>query len=322
MAEKFIYAVACIRAKENYLFTKKDIDYLADCKTYDDCMRYLSDKGWGAQGVDNDIESLLACETEKTWDTIADLTKNLEPFNVFRYANDFHNLKVAIKSIVTNTDPKPFLISGGTLDAMQVYNIVKERDFTSLPPHLAAVAEQAYLTLIQTYDGQLCDVMIDTHCLESVYDAGKHSHNEIIEAYAELTVASADIKTAVRCLKMNKPLEFIKQAIVKCDSIDTDALIDAATKSLEDIENVLSSTEYDKAMELLETSASAFEKWFDDKLMEKMRPQKWEPFTVGPLVAYIFARQTEIKAVRIILSGKLNNLDENVIKERLREMYV
>ena len=39
-------------------------------------------------------------------------------------------------------------------------------------------------------------------------------------------------------------------------------------------------------------------------------------------VAYIIARQNEIKAVRMILSAKLNDLPEQTIKERLRDMYV
>ena len=45
-------------------------------------------------------------------------------------------------------------------------------------------------------------------------------------------------------------------------------------------------------------------------------------FGISPLIAYILARETEIKAVRIILSGKHNNLPQETIRERLREMYV
>ena len=53
-----------------------------------------------------------------------------------------------------------------------------------------------------------------------------------------------------------------------------------------------------------------------------MKPQKWEPFGIGAIVAYIIARQNEIKAVRMILSAKISGLSEQTIKERLRDMYV
>ena len=44
--------------------------------------------------------------------------------------------------------------------------------------------------------------------------------------------------------------------------------------------------------------------------------------TGEPLLAYIYAKETEIKVIRIIMVGKLNNIAEEVIRERLRDIYV
>ena len=40
------------------------------------------------------------------------------------------------------------------------------------------------------------------------------------------------------------------------------------------------------------------------------------------MIAYVIARQNEIKTVRIILSGKRSDLPDDSIRERVREMYV
>jgi len=56
--------------------------------------------------------------------------------------------------------------------------------------------------------------------------------------------------------------------------------------------------------------------------MEAIKPQKYNPFSAGPLVAYVLARENEIKTVRIILTARLNELPEEQIRERIREMYV
>jgi len=72
----------------------------------------------------------------------------------------------------------------------------------------------------------------------------------------------------------------------------------------------------------LEKSLSSFERWCEDLLIRKIRPQKYNSFTIDPLAAYLIARDNEIKTVRIILLGKLNQLPEDIIRERLREMYV
>ena len=86
--------------------------------------------------------------------------------------------------------------------------------------------------------------------------------------------------------------------------------------------NYISGTQYRGAADAIESSMSAFEKWCDDYLTDVMKPQKWEPFSIGPIVAYIVARQNEMKAVRMILSGKVSHLSDETIKERLRSMYV
>ena len=69
-------------------------------------------------------------------------------------------------------------------------------------------------------------------------------------------------------------------------------------------------------------SQSEFERWCDNQVIEAMKPQKYNPFSVGPLVAYALARENEIKTVRIILSGKRTGMPEASIRERVREMYV
>ena len=51
MAEElYTYAVARIRSKEMTLFTRQTIDQLMSCKTYEDCLKSLYDRGWGSQG--------------------------------------------------------------------------------------------------------------------------------------------------------------------------------------------------------------------------------------------------------------------------------
>ena len=57
-------------------------------------------------------------------------------------------------------------------------------------------------------------------------------------------------------------------------------------------------------------------------MIETLKPQKYETFSVGPLLGYLIARENEIKTVRIILTGKQNGFPDDAIRERIREMYV
>ena len=64
------------------------------------------------------------------------------------------------------------------------------------------------------------------------------------------------------------------------------------------------------------------EKLIDNYIMNMMRDAKIIPFGVEPVIAYIYAKETEIKIIRIIMVGKLNNIAVEVIRERLRDIYV
>ena len=69
-------------------------------------------------------------------------------------------------------------------------------------------------------------------------------------------------------------------------------------------------------------SVSMLEKLIDNYIMNMMRDAKIIPFGVEPVIAYIYAKETEIKIIRIIMVGKLNNIAAEVIRERLRDIYV
>ena len=186
---------------------------------------------------------------------------------------------------------------------------------------MAGIAREAYETLLHTQDGQLCDIMVDKAALEAIYEAGKRSGEEIIRDYAESTVAVADIKIAVRSQKTAKSLEFMKRAMAECDSVNINA-DESGTKRNGCHRRISGEHRLQRRSQALKESASAFECWCDNRIVETIRPQLYNPFTIGPVVAYVLARENEIKTVRIILTGKQNDLPVESIRERVREMYV
>ena len=204
----------------------------------------------------------------------------------------------------------------------EMLEIVRSKDFSRLPKYMAGAAKEAYETLLHTRDGQLCDVIVDKAALEAIYAAGKEAKDSIIKDYAESTVAIADIKIAVRSQKTAKNLDFMKRAMAECESLSVAQLSKAAVSGIDAIVEYLSGTAYAEGGKAIAESMSAFERWCDNRMMQTMQPQKYQSFSVGPLVAYVLARENEIKTVRIILSGKRSGLSDDSIRERVREMYV
>lgn len=319
--EQYIYAVARIRSKELSLLDKTALDQLLSSKGYDECFRLLLDKGWGRTG-DESAEQLLAVEREKTWALINELVEDMSVFDTFLYGNDFHNLKAAIKQVYTDKEVPNIYLNNGTIEPGLILDAVVKHDFSVLPDYMRDCAEEAYQVQMHTGDGQLCDIIIDKAALETINQKARESGNELFSIYAELKVVAADINIAIRGCKTKKNIEFFKKALAECDSLDIKKLGEAALSGEDAIYEYLANTQYSDAVSAIKESPSAFERWCDNLIIRHIKPQKFNPFSVSPLAAYILARENEIKSVRILLSGKLNDLPEDLIRERLREMYV
>ena len=322
MSEMYTYAVARIRALEVSLFSNAVIEQLIACQSYEQCIQFLAERGWGDNDTSADAERMLKREEEKIWQVMKELSIDMKKFDVLSYPKLFHNLKAAIKEVCTEDTGRDIYYEDAAVPGKEMLEIIREKDFGRLPGIMSSVSAEAYDTLLHTRDGQLCDIMIDRAALDAIYKAGMEAEDKIIRDYAESAVAVADIKIAVRSQKTAKTIEFMKRAMAECKSISVDQLSRAALNGPEAIRDYLAGTEYAGGAEALAESPSAFERWCDNRIIQTISPQKYESFTIGPVVAYVLARQNEIKTVRIILSGKRSELPDDSIRERVREMYV
>ena len=227
MQQEYIYAVARIRFKETRLLSDADVDALLAAKSTEAAMRLLRDKGWG-DNADCSIDELLNIEEQKLWEFVGETVEDRSILNFLLVPNDFHNLKVAVKCITRDEKPDGMMINTAIEDPAAIYEAVKTREYDALPEYLRETAKEAMTTLLQTSDGQLCDIIIDKACMEEVYRLGQESEDELIRLYCELYVASADIKIAVRGAKTNKKRDFIRRSMAPCESLDIEQLTAAA----------------------------------------------------------------------------------------------
>lgn len=315
------YAVARIRSRELGLLQEQDIESLLASDSYEGSLKILVDKGWGETG-DEPYEEILQIERKKMWQLMDELVDDLSVFDTFLYEKDFHNLKAAIKRTYINKEIPNIYLEKGTVDVDIIVKAVENNDFTLLPDFMRSSAKEAYDVQLTTGDSQLCDVILDHAALTVIYEKAKESKNDVLIEYGEMKIVFANINIAIRSFRTGKDEVFMNRAMVECDSLDKNQLIKAAVEGEEKIYEYLENTVYKDAVKALKTSSSEFERYFDNVIINHIKPQKYNSFTLAPLAAYILARENEIKTVRIILSGKRNNIPNVSIEERVREMYV
>ncbi|MBQ7960544.1 MAG: V-type ATPase subunit [Clostridia bacterium] len=321
MPDKYTYAVARIHTKENSMLSLQELERLLATDGIPEAFAFLSEKGYDTLNAES-CDEIIRRERAKMWKLVSELVPDLSVFDIFLYETDFHNLKAAVKALVTQDSAENIFIDGGTVDSALISEAIKKREYDMLPTFLRETAEKAVKALLETHDGGLCDIICDRAYLENCLKASEKSDNLMIKNYGELTVALADIRIAARGARLGKNGEFFKRALAECRTLNKELLAAAAAKGFEEFADYLGGTDYRDAVEILRTSYTAFEKWCDDRFMAEIKKEKHNYFTVAPIAAYVLAKESELKMVGLVLTAKQNKLEEAVIRERLRELYV
>ena len=319
---EYTYAVARVRANEQTLLSAADIEQLITAGDYKVTMQKLSDAGWGEIKDIYNYASYIENYFAKTWDFLVEIMSDIHELDLLLVKNDMQNLKAALKQIVSQHDAKDLYVQSTVYDTETILKAVEERRWNDLPDFMQEPAKEAYEVLTETANGQLADAIIDKATLERIKFLGVESGSPVLAELAERMCATANIKTALRCANTGKSKDFVTRSLCNCDTISKDKLIEASLEGVDSVLKYLEESSYKEAGAKFKESTSAFEKWCDDILMECVKEARYTAFGIDPIIAYYVARDAEIKTVRIILSAKINNLPADVIRERVRALYV
>lgn len=318
----YAYAVARVRSNELSLLTEADTEQLIEADSYEAAMNKLADLGWGEVSKDTDYAQYLENYFATHWEFLEEILDDIHELDLLLIQNDMQNLKAALKNLVL-VQPADGVYSKSTVyDTDALVEAVKQKEWTELPEFMQEPAQEAYGVLTTTANGQLADAIIDKATLERILYLGNATGSTVLANIAERKVATANIKAALRCAKTGKSKDFIERSLAECATLDKGNLVEAALSGQDAVLSYLEMTDYKEGADEFRESTSKFEKWCDDLLMECVSEARYTPFGVEPIVAYYVARDAEVKTARIILSAKKNDLSSDMIRERVRTLYV
>jgi V/A-type H+-transporting ATPase subunit C len=186
--------------------------------------------------------------------------------------------------------------------------------------------------VIETYgitqDPQAIDLILDKACYKDINIETSGLDNDFVKGYIALKIDAINLKSFIRAKEINKSRDFFPRVYMEGGNIPERLFIGDYDEAPEQFAEKLGIY---RLRELLlegltmirETGRfTALEKLCDDMLMEYVKDAKYASFGIEPLIAYMAARESDIKTVRIIMSGKLAHIPSKFIRERIRNTYV
>jgi len=177
--------------------------------------------------------------------------------------------------------------------------------------------------------------LIELNTLECVDDVLKSYPSQFLQDYFMHLIDLHNIKTFLRLYILKEPKDKLENLLKPCAGfIKKDTFLKLYDK---DLSVFLNRLEYvhkrgrilDYASILREpiqklqqeNSFVALEKATNDFLIQVLKSAKYLSFGPEPLLAYYFAKVNEINLMRMIILAKLNNVSNDLVKERLNNVY-
>ncbi|HHW49563.1 MAG TPA: V-type ATP synthase subunit C [Clostridiaceae bacterium] len=329
---EYVYAVGRIRAIEKKLLDKSGIERMLDAKSPEEALKVLVDAGYGSNVGDASnpfhYENLLKEEQKKVFKLLKEIAPEPEVFDLFLLRNDYHNIKTVLKAEFLGQDSSDILVDSGSIEVNKLKAMIRDRNFKEIPEIMKEAIEECMDLFNRTGDPQVIDVILDKANFRQMKEKAEESKYSFLINIVENMIDLTNIKIFLRTRNVGKSWDAIQKMLLPGGTVENSLFFESMNDSLEDFIKKLKQKPYgaicEEGIESFKNTGSftGFEKLVDNYMISLVKKAKYKAFGIEPLIGYLIAKENEIKNARIVMVGKINNIPNEVIKERLRETYV
>ncbi|WP_198031403.1 V-type ATPase subunit [Jeotgalibaca sp. PTS2502] len=246
--------------------------------------------------------------------------------DLFTLRYTYHNLKVLLKDLFLESNQETLLIPIGSLSVDQLKTLVSSGKNDNAHP---LMVEAVRLTKEDFEERQLIEavtVYMDTYYLRHLRAISDDLQNEDISAIVDILIDLYNLTTLVRSLNQGKPRSHLYALLSSSGTVSKQDLIDDSINgAVSVLKKYYSSKVYGSKLEVViednKINTLKLDKIMDELISEIVSEGIYQAFGPMPLLGYIYAKETEITNLRLVLVGKDNQIDETILRERMRTIY-
>ncbi|WP_227004593.1 V-type ATPase subunit [Jeotgalibaca arthritidis] len=246
--------------------------------------------------------------------------------DLFTLRYTYHNLKVLLKDLFLESNQETLLIPIGSLSVDQLKTLVSSGKNDNAHP---LMVEAVRLTKEDFEERQLIEavtVYMDTYYLRHLRAISDDLQNEDISAITDILIDLYNLTTLVRSLNQGKPRSHLHALLSSSGTVSKQDLIDDSINgAVSVLKKYYSSKVYGSKLEVViednKINTLKLDKIMDELISEIVSEGIYQAFGPMPLLGYIYAKETEITNLRLLLVGKDNQIDETILRERMRTIY-
>ena len=328
---EYAYAVGRVRALESKLVTKQTLDRMVDASDEVEAMKLLFDTPYGVYLSEihspSDFEKILKFEQAKILDLFEELCLDERIVKLFRLKYDVHNVKVLLKCYISKQDFTHLFSAFGNFDAEKLKTLLEEERYDRFPPEFQSTVTKIIEDYYHRSDPRIVDLVMDAEMFTLYLKRSKEIDIEFLYRLFQTIIDLTNLRTFFRVKWLKEEKEILRSGLLYGGTSSPDYLIDLIDEPWEILSRKFFATPYFELVEHgsaylhSEDSFVRLEKLCDDYLIDFLRQTKLLTFGVEPVVAYLLAKENELKTLRMVFVGKLNKIEPKDMKERLPENF-
>jgi V/A-type H+-transporting ATPase subunit C len=329
---EYTYAVGRIRELERGLLDRVLLEKMIEASDLTASLNILNESELSTYNFDiynpDNIEYSLNKELLNTYKVIKEISPHPFLYYIFALNYDFHNLKVLIKSKYLKKIFPKSLSEIGTINIKNLIMAIDEEKFTEIPVSLESAVRKTIFEFDKLHDPEIIDLVLDREKHIIISNILKNIEAPFLKEFIKINIDFNNIITAIRVKVRQEDIIFLKKVLIDNNGLGLIKFIDMFDSPLSSWDTIFAKTDYEKAVEMglkayqRSNSLMEIERLRDNYILDFVKIGKFITFGIEPLIGFIIAKENDIKNIRIILSGKLNELPPAKIKERMRDVYV
>ncbi|MHC5163042.1 MAG: V-type ATPase subunit, partial [Planctomycetota bacterium] len=269
------------------------------------------------------IEQMLMARRTETRAMFADLMLDEDIVTFLRAREDFANMRLAIRRIVTERPLGLDYSNEGNVPAEEFGEIFEQEYYERLPGYLQEAVEAAVLGYYDSKDIRRIDYEIDRCEAKWRLEQAQDIDSVFAMSIVRLRIDLSNIRTMLRLKLANREEE--TQFFIPGGFVDVDKYKQGLEAGLETIGQLFFATPYHELLEgaipylRSEKSFLKLEKECEDHVKGFLKTTRSIAAGPQPVIAYFLMKEAEIRTVRMVLVGKKNGLDAKLLLDRLGE---
>lgn len=334
MAEKkitdreYLYLSAMLKARESRMLDRDKLERMLASGGFAEAAKLLQEDGWPDVSGENarGVNAALNARREEIFSELERVIPEKEVVEAFRLKYDYHNAKALIKSAAVGAECGHLLSGSGRVKKEALAEAFQTEDYRFLPPALGKAMQEARGVLARTENPQAADFLLDKAYFAELFALADKVQSPFLHRYAAVLADSANLRSIVRCTRMGKDPEFMRQVLIDGGNAPFDVAV-RGTVTADELTELFSSSVFKEAAVLGAAameggSMTEFERACDNAVNAFLGTARRSGFGSEVVVGYLAAEESNLTAVRMVLTGLLSGMDRERLKERLRDTYV